>query len=305
MFTEPETWAYDLVLSPKINPIRSKDVRVVVSWVGHGDFYGGFIKATNDLPVIEGPSYLSDRITTGTNYYNFTGSDYKKDGIWYHGFQYTTGKTNAEAFTVDTSLGGGIGAYAFYVRVPDVPINGFRTSAKLKVEVFLSEGGITVNSRQFARPVKTFYLDTAGASNNPSARYWQVFNLLKPVSNYVSASNLVDINLIVTGPEFFQGIGPCTGRAGLSCRSASGPCDAAENCLAGQDACPPDANAGSNTVCRVAAGPCDLAENCNGTSKECPENQYKSPNTSCSPPIGGWCSITHECEEVGFIPPSL
>ncbi len=222
---EPQTWQYDLVLSPVVSSTkRAKDLRVVVSWVGSGDFYSGvfdpFITSTGN-PQIEGPSYVffenltfcpvsgcvynyqSYHYATGTNYFNAP-ANFKKSGVWYHGLNTTPGITNAEAFTIDTSAMDG-NTYSFYVRAPSYPIRTFRTTARLKAEVYLPE--TDKDSYRFGTPARTFYLQESSPSDNQNARYWQIFNINAPSSN-LSVSDIIGINTIVTGPAYFQYTNP-------------------------------------------------------------------------------------------------
>ena len=219
---EPKSWEYDLVLSPVVSStLRAKDLRVVVSWVGSGDFYSGVLNPFISNPQVEGPSYVfpcsdptdficalaSHQYATGINYYNFTTDGelvYKRNGIWYHGFNFTPGQTSAEAFTVDTGAMSG-NTYSFYVRAPNYPIRIFKNTAKLKVDVYLPEND--KYSYHFGTPVKTYYFQAASPSDNQNARYWQVFNVNAPSSN-LSVSDIIDVNAIVTGPAYFQYTNP-------------------------------------------------------------------------------------------------
>ena len=138
---EPQPWQYDMVLSPVVSStLRAHDVRVVVSWVGSADFYSGVLNPFLLNPHVEGTSFVHDSNeidvqrtylhATGTNYYDFTTLDefvYKKNGIWYHGFNSTPGQTSAESFTIDTSESGVmLGNLFIYVRSPS-PIKNFKT----------------------------------------------------------------------------------------------------------------------------------------------------------------------------------
>ena len=231
---EPQSWQYDLALSPVVSrSLRPNDLRIVASWVGSGDFYSGVLNpfaVSPDSPEIEGPSYvLSSGSTctgiactyyydyeyaTGTNYYNLItaskppafgliGSsitlNYKKHGIWYHGFDSTSGQTSIEPFTIDTAAMEG-NTYSFYVRSPGYPIRQFKNTARLKVDVYLPEN--ETNQYHFGTPAKTYYFTAAVPSDNPNARYWQVFNINKPSAG-LSQSDIIDINTIVTDPEHF------------------------------------------------------------------------------------------------------
>jgi hypothetical protein len=229
---EPQSWQYDLALSPVVSrSLRPNDLRIVASWVGSGDFYSGVLNPfviSPASPEIEGPSYMfidtSERgsiiteyanvyeYATGTNYYNLiTAStqsvldrssitlNYKKHGIWYHGLDSTSGQTSVEAFTIDTAAMEG-NTYSFYVRSPSYPIRQFKNTARLKVDVYLPEND--TNQYHFGTPVKTYYFSAAIPSDNPNARYWQVFNVNKP-SATLSMTDIIDVNAIVTDPEHF------------------------------------------------------------------------------------------------------
>jgi hypothetical protein len=221
VLAEPQSWQYDLVLSPVVSStIRAKDLRVVVSWVGSADFYSGvfnpFVTSSGNTQI-EGSSYVfsntpilcpisgctySDadyHYATGTNYFNAP-ANFKRFGVWYHGFNITPGRTSAEAFTIDTGNMAG-NTYAFYVRSPNYPIRSFKTSAKLKVDVYLPE--LDSDKYHFGTPARTFYLLGAAPSDNQNARYWQVFNFNVPTSSGLSISNIVPIDTIITAPQYF------------------------------------------------------------------------------------------------------
>lgn len=218
---EPQPWQNDLVLSPVVSSTkRARDVRVVVSWIGSGDFYGGVLNPFVSPNQLEGPSYVSDQLfydsevgrayvttcpsdttcshvyqyATDVNYYSVP-ADFKKTGVWYHGFNSTPGQTSEEAFTIDTSAMSG-NTYVFYVRAPSFPIRTFKISAKLKVDVYLPE--TDSDQYHFGTPVKTYYLQSAAPSDNQNARFWQVFNINAPTSS-VAVSDIIDVNTIVTG----------------------------------------------------------------------------------------------------------
>ncbi len=225
---QPQSWQYDLVLSPVINnTIRNKDLRVVVSWVGQGEFYGGILNpfAVNSNPEVSAPSYcnlsgtctnLQKKYSTGVNYYTTPNSDW--NGVWYHGFNSTNGQTKAESFTVNTGdmLGN---TYSFFVKSPSTPIRQFKNTARLKVEIFLPETPYNPSEDQFfagenmffnfpyrfGTPVKTYYFNTSAPSDNPNAKYWHVFNISKPeVASTVSSTEVIGINTIFTGPAQFK-----------------------------------------------------------------------------------------------------
>ena len=220
---DPQSWQYDLVLSPVVSSTkRAKDLRVVVSWVGSGDFYSGvfnpFASTTlNQNPQIEGAAYVvpgpSYKYANGINYYNAP-ADFKKFGVWYHGFNTTLGQTSAEAFTIDTAFMNG-NTYSFYVRAPSYPIRTFKNTAKLKVDVFLPEQDS--NQYHYGTPARTYYFIAASPSDNPNARYWQVFNINAPRVG-LSVADITDINAIVTGPAYFKYTNPLV--ANSTCTAA-------------------------------------------------------------------------------------
>ncbi len=205
------TWQYDLVLSPVVvKNIRPSDLRIVVSWVGAGEFYGGILNPSDPNGALEGEAfkrtcssggigcgYWPIEYSLGVDYYNAPVS-YKKFGVRYHGFSQTAGLTNAEAFTIDTSPSGGMSdnTYAFYVRAP-AQISTYKNTAKLKVEVYLPENDS--NQYHFGTPAKTYYLNSAVPSDNPNAQYWRVFNINKPSAG-LSMSDIPEVNSIVTNP---------------------------------------------------------------------------------------------------------
>jgi hypothetical protein len=225
----PQTWQYDLVLSPMVRKeVRNKDVRVVVSWVGPEDFIGGAINpSVAASPEINGASFCNTPTTcansslkkyaTGVTYFNIPNSNL--NGIWYHGFNNTAGQTNAESFTIDT-MAMSNGTYSFYVKSPSIAIRQFKNTARLKVEVYLPEEDYftmqldefdssvrdaSENYYRFGKPVKTYYFLAAAPSDNQNAKYWQVFNIVKPDSvGQLSIDNILDVSTIVTGPANFN-----------------------------------------------------------------------------------------------------
>ncbi len=241
VFTQPQTWQYDIVLSPIVlqsfpiensAPIRrNQDVRVVVSWVGPGEFSGGIINPFVTPQEINGASYCSfaycfggqRSYATGINYFNVPNSNLY--GAWYHGFNTTPGQTNAESFTINTADMSG-NTYSFFVKSPSVPIRQFRNTARLKVDVYLPEVGRYVydvicceptytnwNRLIFGTPVKTYYLLGAAPSDNQNAKYWQVFNINRPTATTtVSSTHIIDVSTIVTGPANFIYAGPLVAR---------------------------------------------------------------------------------------------
>jgi len=234
---QPQTWQYDMVLSPIVLQAfsrdggvtirRNQDVRVVVSWVGPDDFSSGIINPFVTPQEINGASYCpyaycgSQRrsYSTGVDYFNTPNANWY--GAFYHGYNITTGQTNAEAFTINTGDMSG-NTYSFFVKSPSVPIRQFRNTARMKVEVYLPEPGdfvyptfcceptyTNLNRRRFGTPVKTYYLLGAAPSDNQNAKYWQVFNINRPgVTTTVSSTDIIDVSSIVTGPANFLYTGP-------------------------------------------------------------------------------------------------
>jgi hypothetical protein len=223
----PQTWQYDFVLSPVIdNFFRTKDIRAVVSWVGPEDFFSGvlnpFIPNTSTVEI-NGASYcnpfasscgaLQKNYVTGIKYYTTPNTDFY--GVWYHGFNSTPGQTNAESFTINTAAMTG-NTYSFYVKSPSAPIRQFKNTARLKVEIYLPETNYDPyvetagqedlhNPYRFGTPVKTIYLQASAPSDNPNAKYWEVFNINKPTgSNPVTLDDIIEINTIRTGPANFS-----------------------------------------------------------------------------------------------------
>ncbi len=220
--SQPQPWQYDMVLSPVVlKSNRNQDVRVVVSWVGPDDFYGGFLNPyvspyeITDASFCDSSGACAD--STGLGYFNST----NKYGVWYHGFNSTVGQTNAEAFTINTADMSG-NTYSFFVKTPSSPIRQFKNTAKLKVEVYLPENdsafwlrqtvlgqGVDYNKYRFGTPAKTYYLLGATPSDNQNAKYWQVFNINQPVATTtVSSTDIIDVSSIVTGPAYFEYVPP-------------------------------------------------------------------------------------------------
>jgi hypothetical protein len=227
----PQPWQYDIVLSPVvIDIIRKKDLRVVVSWVGQGDFYSGvFNPFVTTSAEITGPSYCNPpnpctpfqkRYSTGIVYFATPNSDW--NGVRYHGFNSTAGQTNAESFTIDTGAMSS-STYSFFVKSPSNAIRQFKNTSRLKVEVYLPEsmynpnGDVFLNTEgnffhfpyRFGVPIKTYYFNTSASSDNLNAKYWQVFNISKPeVAAGVTSTNIIDINTIFTSPAQFKYANP-------------------------------------------------------------------------------------------------
>lgn len=213
---QPQTWQYDMILSPVISStLRNKDLRVVVSWVGQGEFYGGILNpfVENSNPEVTAPSYcnlsgtcpaLQKKYSTGINYYSTPNSDWY--GVWYHGFNSTLGQTKAESFTINTGAMSG-NTYSFFVKSPGSPIRQFRNTARLKVDIYLPENG--KSAFHFGVPAKTYYFNASAPSDNPNAKYWHVFNINKPaLASTVSTADIIAVNTIFTGPAQFKYFNP-------------------------------------------------------------------------------------------------
>jgi hypothetical protein len=195
VLAKPQTWQYDLILSPIINANkRPNDIRIVVSWVGNDpDFYGGFIiPVKGSGSAYEGASFAAT--STGNSYFSKTATE----GMWYHGFAYTPGKSNMQSFTVDTSKMIDE-QYLFYVRLPqarpiDPGIYRYRDSSLLKVDVYLPENDTI--EQHFALPAQTFYLNADLSSPNASAPLWHTFNIKRDGPN--AAAKIVPVQKIIT-----------------------------------------------------------------------------------------------------------
>jgi hypothetical protein len=206
----PKPWQYDLVLSPVINQvgnqvntplrgIRGNDIRIVAKWVGVGStFVGGFLFDTS-TPIVDKKETADYPLDQKYDYWTETSLG---GGIWSHGLQSTTGGTNVFAFTVDSSL-----AYnhrIFYVRLPqaDKTLPGilrYAATTKLEVDVYFPEWN-EGRFRSFSQPKRTFSLDRALASDNPSAAYWEVFDINSDPSIVNAEDRIVPIGKIVTQP---------------------------------------------------------------------------------------------------------
>jgi hypothetical protein len=300
-------WKYDLVLSPVIGKSeispgilvgRPRDVRVVLSWVGGSEFYGGFLMPMsrtdrNQDVLIEGPTFGSN-ISAGLQYFN----NNPFHGIWYHDLGFTANQMNEEAFTVDISKMEA-GLYVFYVRSVSGPLSQLRSAAKLRVDVYMPEDVARFNppDNYFAQPAQTFYLATAIPSDNPQASYLQVFNLLA-VGENATKDNIMDVNSIVTDPKFFTYTASCVGRPGKICRASWGVCDVAEYCTADSDVCPDDTFKPAGAYCDSVNGgkPCyDNNATCNGMSPDCTQTSlYKSAGVVCG--AADACNNPPTCE---------
>jgi hypothetical protein len=90
--------------------------------------------------------------------------------------------------------------YVFYVRIPqakltDPGIYRYKDTARLKVDIYVAETDGASN--HFGLPVKTFYLNNAGSSDNAAAPYWYVFNL-KRDTRLSPEDRIVPVNKILT-----------------------------------------------------------------------------------------------------------
>jgi hypothetical protein len=140
----------------------------------------------------EGASFAAT--STGNSYFSKTATE----GMWYHGFAYTPGKSNMQSFTVDTSKMIDE-QYLFYVRLPqarpiDPGIYRYRDSSLLKVDVYLPENDTI--EQHFALPAQTFYLNAALSSPNASAPLWHTFNIKRDGPN--AAAKIVPVQKIIT-----------------------------------------------------------------------------------------------------------
>lgn len=200
---KPNPWQYDLVLSPVINKAqRPQDLRIVLRWVGNKvDFHSGFLHAieTNGQPAArEDLSFAGSNITKRQDYWNGN----ELGNIWYHGTGFSNNGTNVMSYTLDTSNLYS-GRYVFYVRVPqsnpaDPGIARYADSSKMAVDVYLPEND--TNGRHFGKPTYTYYLTQAQASDNPSAPYWTVLDLLTDRSIQNPQDRVVPIQKITTKP---------------------------------------------------------------------------------------------------------
>jgi hypothetical protein len=81
----------------------------------------------------------------------------------------------------------------------------------------------------------------------------------------------------------------------ITCRNASGVCDVADRCVAGNMACP-EAFAPTTTQCRPAVtGGCDVADFCTGTSSACPADRFAPSSTVCRVAAAGGCDVAERC----------
>jgi hypothetical protein len=165
-------------------------MRVVLSYVGNDtDFFAGWLIPSRSASssMVEGSSFVrTDRFSTYLNksvsltYYE---DDSGISGMWYHGAGSRLG-TSVESFTIDVSKMTDV-QQAFYVRIPqtkttDPGIWDYRASAKLRVDIYMPEDSAN-EFDQSIRPAQTFYLSSGVVGANPSAAFWHVFNVRKPL----------------------------------------------------------------------------------------------------------------------------
>ncbi|HLC69985.1 MAG TPA: LamG-like jellyroll fold domain-containing protein [Patescibacteria group bacterium] len=194
-----ESWAYDLLLSPVIsitNSSTAHHLRLVVSWVGDGDYEVGFSTTVGEnaelFNEVSVPPPWPVYTSPFSNSFN---------GIWYHQTVATANKTHVKTYTLNTTMLSG-DKYHFYVRSTDRGIQNLR-SELVKVEVYYPEDDS--NGEHFGRPVQSYYLSEAKGSLNPDAEYWQVLNIRhQPVFQPPGAPTTVQpINEIKTGINNF------------------------------------------------------------------------------------------------------
>lgn len=198
-------WQYDLLLSPVIDQsARPGQIRIVVSWVGDSDFWGGFVmppSVVGGQKLLYDPSNWTPGFAVGNNYDQVP--KYPSDqvnGVWYHGFAQTAGQTKVEGYTIDTA-GADMGArqFAFYVRSAD-PIAGHQSSSRLRVDIYTASADADAANHFDKTPAKSYFLAAAAASDNPAAPYWYVFDVAsQSLSQQVAPLNrLTDENKIIT-----------------------------------------------------------------------------------------------------------
>lgn len=215
--SKPETWQYDYILSPYIDPtVRPSDIRVVVSWVGPANLVIGLARSdapAGTPPVIEDGTLANHIVNTDTTnnkqYYQQNYSD-NTSGVnsgnskfftWYHGLGQTPGGMSVKTFTVDTGAMTA-GQYFFFVRSADTAIASLASSAHLKVEVYVPPAGL---SGFYSSPVQTFNfnLATLGTSNS-QARYWDAFTIKQQttgvMSDKIQNATFFDVTTQVTTP---------------------------------------------------------------------------------------------------------
>jgi hypothetical protein len=69
----------------------------------------------------------------------------------------------------------------------------------------------------------------------------------------------------------------------VSCRAATGLCDAEEKCSGASVECPVDSLRGTGELCRGATNECDLPEVCAGNTKDCPADTFQPSTLQCAP----------------------
>lgn len=82
---------------------------------------------------------------------------------------------------------------------------------------------------------------------------------------------------------------------GVVCRASAAACDAAEACTGAGPACPRDALEPSGVVCRATTGACDPAERCDGTTSACPGDVLSPAGTECGGRLPGSCTSAGVC----------
>jgi cysteine-rich repeat protein len=85
--------------------------------------------------------------------------------------------------------------------------------------------------------------------------------------------------------------------AGFECRGTAGACDLPEFCSGTTAACPVDGFKPATVECRSTAGPCDTAEMCTGTGPRCPADAFRPATVECRPAAGG-CDAPEACTGV-------
>ena len=205
VFGKAVSGQYDLLLSPVMTTSTNDTIyhaRIVVSWKNDLNFVAGFFGP--NLTTLEDTSFTAGNgLATGSGYFTAAANR----GIWFHTQTSTFDHVTAEAFSIDTTQLVD-NEYAFYVRAPDAGMRNYLSNSDLKVEVYFPEKDS--DSQHFARPARTFYLNQALGSDNPSAKFWYVFKLeknppdartgLKPAS--ASLLNISNANKFIT--SFFD-----------------------------------------------------------------------------------------------------
>jgi MYXO-CTERM domain-containing protein len=81
----------------------------------------------------------------------------------------------------------------------------------------------------------------------------------------------------------------------VTCRAATGACDATEVCSSASTTCPIDVRAPAGTACRTASGACDVAELCDGASADCPPDAFAPDTAPCGSAVRGACDAPDHC----------